>query len=181
MDPENTNETAAEETPDTTPAEGNDATGAEETEPTQAESDDTSGEVDKHGHPAISAGKYARDIKEKDEEIQRLQAELEEKSKTEEGRAELQKQIDELKTKNSDLELSYQLEKAGCRDDKAIKAAKSLLPEYENNISKLKEEMPYLFEQEKKKATGKKPDGSTNDSDSKLAEARKAAGIKKKE
>lgn len=133
---------------------------------------------DKHGHPGISEGKYARDIKERDEKIAELQSKLDEASKTEQGRAELQKQLDQYKAEAADKELSYKLELAGCID---VKAAKARLEDFGGDIDKLKSEASYLFKTEAKKATGKKPEGATNDSSAKLNEARKAAGIKIKE
>lgn len=56
------------------------------------------GEVaDKHGQPGINREKYARDMKARDDKIAELQAQLDEKAKTEEGRASLKKELDDLK------------------------------------------------------------------------------------
>lgn len=119
------------------------------------------GEVtDKHGLPGINREKYNRDMKAKDDEIAALKAQLEEKSKTEEGRAELNDKIDKLQADMAEERTVYELKLAGVRDDKAIKAAKAMLPDYEGNVAKLKEDCPYLFsETQQTGSTGLKPGG----------------------
>ena len=122
------------------------------------------GAEDRHGHPGINREKYQRDMRAKDEQIARLQAQLEEASKTEEGRAELQRQLDELKAKSADDTVTWQLKDAGCRDENAIKAAKALLPDYEGDVAKLKEACPFLFPTEAKEtgSTGARPQGASD-------------------
>ena len=125
---------------------------------------------DSHGQPGINREKYQRDMKAKDEQIAKLQEQLEEASKTEEGRAELQKQLDELKAKSADETVTWQLKDAGCRDENAIKAAKALLPDYEGDVAKLKEACPFLFPPDKKDtgSTGAKPQGASSAIDEKI-------------
>lgn len=134
---------------------------------------------DKHGHPGISLGKYERDMKEKDDRIAELEAKVAESAKTEEGRKKLQDEIDKLKQEQADERITYKLELEHCVN---VKAAKALLDDYDGDVSKLKADCPYLFEGEKKSgSTGGKPAGAPDASEKRLAEARKASGIKVKE
>lgn len=129
---------------------------------------------DKHGQPGINREKYQRDIEAKDKKIAELQAQLDEKSKTEEGRAALKEELDKLKAEMADERVDHKLELAGCRN---AKAAKALLEDYDGDVAKLKEACPYLFGNEKKTgSTGLKPEGGAGDLDDKLD---KAFGIKK--
>lgn len=112
---------------------------------------------DKHGQPGINREKHQRDMKAKDDKIAELQAQLDEKSKTEEGRAELKDELDKLRAEMADERVTHKLELAGCR---SVKAAKALLEDYEGDVAKLKEACPYLFSEGKKTgSTGLKPDG----------------------
>lgn len=129
---------------------------------------------DKHGQPGINREKYQRDIEAKDKQIAELQAQLDEKSKTEEGRAALKAELDKLKADMADERTDHRLELAGCLN---AKAAKALLGDYDGDVAKLKEACPYLFGVEKKTgSTGLKPEGAAGDLDDKLD---KAFGIKK--
>lgn len=116
------------------------------------------GVVDKHGHPGISEGKYERDIKERDERIAELEAQIAKAAETEAGRKELQEQIEALKAESADKELAYKLELAGCLDEKAAKAR---IGDFDGDVAKLKEGCPYLFEQKEQKGSmGLKPGGA---------------------
>ena len=127
------------------------------------------GEVaDKHGRPGVNREKYARDMKAKDDKIAELQAQLDEKSKTEEGRASLKKELDDLKAEMAGERVAHKLEMAGCRN---VKAAKALLDDYDGDVDKLKEGCPYLFEGKKAGSTGLKPEGGASDLDDKLDKA----------
>ena len=129
---------------------------------------------DKHGQPGINREKYQRDIEAKDKQIAELQAQLDEKSKTEEGRAALKAELDKLKADMADERTDHKLELAGCLN---AKAAKALLADYDGDVAKLKEGCPYLFGAEKKTgSTGLKHEGGAGDIDDKLD---KAFGIKK--
>lgn len=117
---------------------------------------------DKHGQPGINKERHEKEMAAKDAEIAKLQEQLAEAAKTEEGRKELQKQIDEMKASQADERVTHKLEMAGCKN---TKAAKALLDDYDGDISKLKEACPYLFEDEKQKGkTGGKPIGSAGKS-----------------
>lgn len=131
--------------------------GAQGTDPKPAADGHGEGEVeDKHGQPGINREKYQRDMKAKDDKIAELQAQLDEKSKTEEGRAELKDELDKLKAEMADERVSHKLEMAGCRN---VKAAKALLDDYEGDVAKLKEACPYLFSEKQTGSTGLKSDG----------------------
>lgn len=112
---------------------------------------------DSHGQPGINREKYQRDMRAKDEKIAELQAQLDEASKTEQGRANLKAEMDKLRAEMEEERVSHKLELEGCRN---LKAAKALLDDYDGDVSKLKEDCPYLFSDGKKTGTtGLKPDG----------------------
>lgn len=150
MDPKK-DETTPQE-PKTEPEEG-----AEE-EPAAGEGQGGGeGVEDKHGQPGINREKYQRDIEAKDKQIAELQAQLDEKSKTEEGRAALKAELDKLKADMADERTDHKLQLAGCLN---AKAAKALLGDYGGDVAKLKEGCPYLFESKKQTgSTGLKPEG----------------------
>lgn len=162
MDPEK-DETTPQE-PETEPEKG-----AGE-EPAAGEGQDGGeGVEDKHGQPGINREKYQRDIEAKNKQIAELQAQLDEKSKTEEGRAALKAELDRLKADMADERIDHKLELAGCLN---AKAAKALLGDYDGDVAKLKEGCPYLFGAEKKTgSTGLKPEGGAGDLDDKIDKA----------
>lgn len=169
--------------PQTDPKQGEGAQGGTEGDPKPAAEGQGGGEgevEDKHGQPGINREKYQRDMKAKDDKIAELQAQLDEKSKTEEGRAALKDELEKLKADMADERITHKLEMAGCRN---AKAAKALLDDYDGDVDKLKENCPYLFsdgkDQKKTGSTGLKPDGDADKAlDEKLD---RAFGIKKKE
>lgn len=125
---------------------------------------------DKHGQPAISAEKYEREVKERDQKIADLQAKLDASAETKEGREALKKEIDSLKADMAEKDVDHALDLAGCKNKKA---AKALLEDHEGDVQKLKEAEPYLFNSEKKTgSTGFKPEGAASgDIDSVLDKA----------
>ena len=133
--------------------------------------------TDKHGQEAIAKGRYDRDMKAKDDEIAELRKQIAESAKTEEGRKALEGKIAALEGKQADMRTEYEIKLAGIRDDKALKAAKSMIGDYDGDVSKLKADCPYLFAEEKQKGkTGFKPEGPAGDVDERLD---KAFGLKK--
>ncbi|WP_304598249.1 hypothetical protein [Adlercreutzia caecimuris] len=114
--------------------------------------------TDAHGHPVISQGKYDREVKKRDDKIAELEAQIAEAAKSQEAAEALRKQVDELKAEQADKDVSYELSMAGCVNEKA---AKAVLADYDNDIAKLKEECPYLFNARKPSGSlGLKPSGA---------------------
>lgn len=140
------------------------------------------GLTDKHGQPAISADKYEREkaaweAKEAENKkaIEELQQQLGQFKATEDAKAEFEKQLEDLKAAQKEREVEFQLELAGC---KATKAAKAVLGDYEGDVLKLKEAMPFLFGESKQSGTtGLPPAGATDTELERKNVARKAAGL----
>lgn len=118
----------------------------------------------------INREKYRRDIDARDRKIAELTAKLDELAKSEEGRANLQKQLDDLKADTAKKRAAYELQLAGCRDGMAVKAAEALLPEFGDDIAKLKSECPFLFETKQTGSTGVKPEGGAGKDDEELVD-----------
>ena len=112
--------------------------------PQEAEAE-PEGLTDRHGQPAISLGKYQREMAAKDAEIAELKAKVDEASKSEEGRKELLDRIAKLEHDGAESAINHKLELAGCVN---AKAARAVLDDYEG-IDELKEACPYLFKQER--------------------------------
>lgn len=138
---------------------GEAAEGSREPEGSASAPDKAAEETDKHGHPGISQGKYERDIRERDERIKALEAQVAEAAETKERSDELQKKIDELRAEQADKDAEYELRLAGCID---VKAARSRLGDFGGDIAKLRDGCPYLFrgKEEARGATGLKPGGA---------------------
>lgn len=142
------------------------------------EDGDGANEVDRHGHKAISEGKYARDIKERDDKIAELEAKIAEAAKTEQTAAELMQQIAAVKAEYADKEVDWALKLQDCLD---VKAAKARLEDFDGSVEKLKEACPYLFKKkEQKGSTGFRPEGAADGADERLAKARRIAGVRTK-
>lgn len=157
--------------------EGDEAQGASGTEPEKPEEDTEQGSEDvqdKHGQPGINREKYQRDIEKKDQLIEELKKELDEKAKTEEGREKLNKRIDDLEAQLAEEKINHKLELAGCRN---VKAGKALLADYDGDVKKLKEAEPWLFKEQG--ATGFKPSGGNSNSDEERIN--RALGLKSKD
>ena len=157
-------EVQEEQTPNPEPEPKPEPAKAEEEEPVK----------DKHGQVGINKERHDKEVNALKETIKELQSQLDEQAKTEKGREEMGKKIAELEQKLADSELNHRLEMEKCRN---AKAARALLEDYGGDISKLKEENPWLFEEEKPQgATGGKPSApSTAGLDEEL---RKATGLK---
>lgn len=114
---------------------------------------------DSHGQPGINKERHEKEMAAKDAKIAELEAKVAEAAKTEEGRASLEKEIKDLKAAQADERVAHKLELAGCR---SVKAAKALLDDFDGDVSKLKAEHPYLFEEKRSTSTGKKPAGAAS-------------------
>lgn len=135
---------------------------------------------DKHGQEAVAKGKYQRDISERDkiiaerdERIKELEAQVEEASKTEKGRADLKAEFEKFKAASVLKEQAYELKMAGCID---VEAAQALIGD--KSVEELKQAKPYLFETEKKGATGFKPSDGPDSPEERQRKADKALGYK---
>lgn len=132
---------------------------------------------DSHGQPGINKERHDKEVADLQARIDDLTAKLNESAKTEEARKSFEEEAKALRAELADNKLSHALEMAGCLD---LKAAKSRLEDFGGDVKKLKEGCPYLFQQQKKGATGGKPAGSTDDAAARLAKAREIAGVTKK-
>lgn len=121
---------------------------------------------DKHGEDAINLGHHNRLMAEKDAEIEKLTKQVEELTGKADKGADALKKIGELEARLADEKVSSALKLAGCVNEKA---AKALLDDYEGDVSKLKEECPYLFggnaDQRQKGSTGAKHNGGAPEKD----------------
>jgi hypothetical protein len=85
---------------------------------------------------------YEAALKERDVRIAELEGEIAEAAKTAEGAEALRKEMDELRRKGDEERVGFELQIAGARN---VKAARALLPDYDNDIDKLKAAEPWLF------------------------------------
>ena len=138
---------------------------------------------DSHGQPGINKERHDREVADLKATIKELQGKLDEASKSEAGREEMGKKLQESDAKIAELEqriidseTDHRLEMERCRN---LKAARALLGDYNGDVSKLKESEPWLFEENQPQgATGIKP--SAPPTASILDELREAAGLSKK-
>lgn len=85
---------------------------------------------------------YEAALAERDARIAELEGEIAEAAKTAEGAEKLRAEMDELRRKGNEERVGFELQLAGARN---VKAARALLPDYENDIDKLKAAEPWLF------------------------------------
>lgn len=93
------------------------------------------------------ASDYEKQIAERDEKIASLEAQVAEAAKNAETAEQLRGEIAELKAQGESDRIDFKLQLAGVRN---VKAARALLADHGNDVDKLKEAEPWLFE-----ATGK--------------------------
>lgn len=167
------NENKPSEEKDQKPVEAK-ANEAEEQKPAEgdgAKADE--GVKDTHGQPGINKERHDKEVAALQKKIEELQSQIDDAAKTEKAREELKKEVQGARDAIKEEKLNWQLEKAGCKN---LKAAKALLDDYEGDVSKLKADCPYLFEEEKPSgSTGGKPSGPADDKEKRLETARKAA------
>lgn len=132
--------------------------------------------TDRHGQPAIARGKYERDMAAKDKEIAELKSKVEEMSKTEDGRKQMQEQIDKLQAEIASDKVNHALELAGCVN---VKAARAVLDDYDGDVTRLRKECPYLFKEAKQAgSTGLPTGGAPNTADEQRRKAYESVGRK---
>ncbi len=95
---------------------------------------------------------YEKALAERDARIAELEAGIAEAAKTAEGAEALRAEMDELRRQGEEQRVSFELQLAGARN---VKAATALLPDYDNDIEKLKEAEPWLFADAAPRHTGK--------------------------
>ena len=127
-----------------------------------------------------AAADYESAIKERDEQIAKLQAQIADAAKNAETAEKLADQITELKEQAEAERIEFELKLAGCRN---VKAARAILDEHDGSVDALKEAEPWLFddgkaaEQQPKGKTGLNPAGASGKDDSTMKRWRKLAGL----
>ena len=104
-----------------------------------------------------NAPDYEKQIAERDEKIASLEAQVAEAAKNAETAEQLRGEIAELKAQGESDRIDFKLQLAGVRN---VKAARALLSDHENDVDKLKEAEPWLFEAGGKHAKGGNAGGS---------------------
>ena len=122
---------------------------------------------------------YEAALKERDARIAELEGEIAEAAKTAEGAEKLRAEMDELRRRGDEERVGFELQIAGARN---VKAARALLPNYENDIDKLKAAEPWLFgagaaASAQAGATGLPNAGAATDEGAQMRHWRKIAGI----
>ncbi len=128
---------------------------------------------------AMARADYEAALKERDARIAELEGEIAEAAKTAEGAEALRKEMDELRRRGDEERVGFELQIAGARN---VKAARALLPDYENDIDKLKAAEPWLFgagaaAPAQAGATGLPNAGAATDEGVQMRRWRKIAGI----
>ena len=100
---------------------------------------------------------YEKQIAERDEKIASLEAQVAEAAKNAETAEQLRGEIAELKAQGESDRINFKLQLAGVRN---VKAARALLSDHDNDVDKLKEAEPWLFEAGDKHAKGGNAGGS---------------------
>jgi hypothetical protein len=98
-----------------------------------------------------NAPDYEKQIAERDEKIASLEAQVAEAAKSAETAEQLRGEIAELKAQGESDRIDFKLQLAGVRN---VKAARALLADHDNDVDKLKEAEPWLFEAGGKHAKG---------------------------
>ena len=101
--------------------------------------------------PQVSGTDWEKAVAERDEKIASLEAQVAEAAKNGETAEQLRGEIAELKTQGEIDRIDFRLQLASVRK---VKAARALLSDHGNDVDKLKEAEPWLFE-----ATGKHAKG----------------------
>lgn len=103
------------------------------------------------GQSQVETPDYEKQIAERDEKIASLEAQVAEAAKNAETAEQLRGEIAELKAQGESDRIDFKLQLAGVRN---VKAARVLLSDHDNDVDKLKEAEPWLFEASGKHAKG---------------------------
>ena len=106
------------------------------------------------GQSQVETPDYEKQIAERDEKIASLEAQVAEAAKNAETAVQLRGEIAERKAQGESDRIDFKLQLAGVRN---VKAARALLADHDNDVDKLKEAEPWLFE-----ATGKHAKGGSS-------------------
>ena len=122
---------------------------------------------------------YEAALAERDARIAELEGEIAEAAKTAEGAEKLRAEMDELRRKGDEERVGFELQLAGARNVKAVRA---LLPDYYHDIEKLKAAEPWLFgagaaASARAGATGLPNASAATDEGAQMRRWRKIAGI----
>lgn len=101
---------------------------------------------------------YEKQIAERDEKIASLEAQVAEAARNAETAEQLRGEIADLKAQGESDRIDFKLQLAGVRN---VKAARALLSDHDNDVVKLKEAGPWLFEAAGKHAKGGSAGSST--------------------
>ena len=137
------------------------------------------------GQQEVTSGNSGTDwekqIAERDARIAELEGQVAEASKNAEIAESLRGEIAELKAQGESDRLDFKLQLAGVRN---VKAARAILADHDNDIDKLKEAEPWLFEGDGKHAakggtgtTGFPNAGAASDEGKTLKHWREIAGL----
>ena len=125
-----------------------------------------------------AAADYESAIKERDEQIAKLQAQIVDAAKNAEAAEKLAAQIDELRESAESERVEFELRLAGCRN---VKAARAVLDDYDGDVDACKAAEPWLFDDGKPAVksgkTGLEPAGAAKDDEATLKRWRKLAGL----
>lgn len=96
------------------------------------------------GNDALARARsdYETALKERDAKIAELEGEIAQAAQTAESAERLRAEMDELRRKGDEERIGFELQLAGVRN---VKAARALLPDYDDDIDKLKAAEPWLF------------------------------------
>lgn len=114
-----------------------------ETNGSQEASQGAQDQAQQQGQSQVEAPDYEKQIAERDEKIASLEAQVAEAAKNAETAEQLRSEIAELKAQGESDRIDFKLQLAGVRN---VKAARALLSDHDNDVDKLKEAEPWLFE-----------------------------------
>lgn len=122
---------------------------------------------------------YEAALAERDERIAALEGEIAEAARTAESAERLRAEMDELRRRGDEERVGFELQMAGARN---VKAARTLLADYDNDVEKLKAGEPWLFgagtaAPAQAGATGLPSAGAATDEGATMRRWRKIAGI----
>ena len=159
--------------------------GSQET--TQGAQDQTQQEQQQEGTQSVqevggsSGTDWEKQIADRDARIAELEGQVAEAAKNEETAEALRGEIAELKAQGESDRIDFRLQLAGVRN---VKAARAILADHDNDVVKLKEAEPWLFEADGKHAakggtgtTGLPNAGAATDEGKTLKHWREIAGL----